>query len=79
MRLLKEMAFNKGSLLAHGKGGIMQVVGFFFFFFFNICISGYSAFSALQLDVFKGLLNSLNVYSINVFKVAILIYFLKKI
>ena len=79
MRLLKEMAFNKGSLLAHGKGGIMQVVGFFYFFIFNICISGYSAFSVLQLDVFKGLLNSLNVYSINVFKVAILIYFLKKI
>lgn len=78
MRLLKEMAFNKGSLLAHGKGGIMQVVGFFFFFF-NICISGYSAVSVLQLDVFKGLLNSLNVYSINVFKVAILIYFFKKI
>ena len=76
MRLLKEMAFNKGSLLAHGKGGIMQVVGFFFL---NICISGYSAFSVLQLDVFKGLLNSLNVYSINVFKVAILIYFKKKI
>ena len=72
------MAFNKGSLLAHGKRGIMQVVGFFFLKK-NICIGGCRAFSVLQLDVFKGLLNSLNVFSINVFKVAILIYILKKI